>query len=652
MRLINTTTLEMVEKFSDIPPYAILSHTWGSEEVTLKDYQLLRDSGAPIREQLKAGYVKIWRLCERAVEDGLQFAWIDTCCIDKTSSAELSEAINSMFKWYKDSAVCYAYLADVEPLSTIPAYELESDGWSEGRRRQLSASRWFTRGWTLQELIAPVNVEFLAQDWSEMGTKRSLIGALSKITGIRRRILESSNHVYGASAAERMSWAAERTTTREEDAAYCLFGIFGVNLPLLYGEGWRAFSRLQHEIFRTTEDYTLFAWSWCQDGPQSRESLRTGSVLALRPAAFSTLQLRIPAYIGNVLHLVEGPAAPTPEDCEKSFVQFASPNLRPVPWLEPHPLLKRLAKRQEDLSSTPRLTSRGLLVTMLACEVREDLLFADGEVSVIAWPFADILTQKQGSYASKLERHHAGIVLRIRRINQYSSQKHKLASVLRYAAGTGEPVSARRINGHALTHISPKDVPEFMPITMFLEMGDNLGPPSANLSLPGTRFKSVVVLNGNISLGLIEPPFDGQGSSQRHWWSKTAVYVHQNDDQSKAIQPQMRRGIIVVVHVSVKEFGLSYAKEHTPQSYENIRIPKHLRGIIAEISRYHYEAKELPDRAALVASDGGIWRMALKRRFNDLGEDELRLTISHESAPERQNSEGKLSAGGELPASR
>ncbi|KAK4159888.1 heterokaryon incompatibility protein-domain-containing protein [Cladorrhinum sp. PSN259] len=291
MRLLRTDTLELVEFQGRVPPYVILSHTWGPEEVSFQDLSLLGKSAL----KKKAGYDKIVGCCARAVEDGYQYVWIDTCCIDKTSSAELSEAINSMYRWYQEAHICYAYMADVTLDTPPPSDAASMTTWSStsGRstptpKRDLASphsdtrkipirsipsllrdydklprtfenSRWFTRGWTLQELIAPPLVEFYSHDWQEIGTKYSLRHVISKVTGIDIRVLEGADpstcHV-----AERMSWAANRQTTRVEDAAYCLLGIFKVHMPLIYGEGQRAFYRLQKEIMKTTEDYTMLAW--------------------------------------------------------------------------------------------------------------------------------------------------------------------------------------------------------------------------------------------------------------------------------------------------------------------------------------------------------------------------------------------------------
>ena len=166
MRLLNSTSLELSEFYdTEIPPYAILSHTWGTGEVTLQDIQ--RPD-----VQSKAGFSKIMGCCNQAKLDGIEWVWIDTCCIDKTSSAELSEAINSMYAWYKDSEVCYAFLADVPPLDPF----FPTDAFEK--------ARWFKRGWCLQELIAPRKIEFYAADWTEIGTRWSLHSQIERITGI------------------------------------------------------------------------------------------------------------------------------------------------------------------------------------------------------------------------------------------------------------------------------------------------------------------------------------------------------------------------------------------------------------------------------------------------------------------------------------
>ncbi|CRK20582.1 hypothetical protein BN1723_000395 [Verticillium longisporum] len=181
---------------------------------------------------------------------GHDHLWIDTCCIDKTSSAELSEAINSMFHRYEQAAVCYVYLADVRAGGRPSAAPLA----------EIGASEWFRRGWTLQELLAPKTVEFYDADWLFVGTRTSLQRTISEASSIPGRFLSGESHIRSASVAQRMAWAATRQTTRLEDQAYSLMGLFDVNMPLLYGEGKKAFLRLQQEIMKNSADQSLFAW--------------------------------------------------------------------------------------------------------------------------------------------------------------------------------------------------------------------------------------------------------------------------------------------------------------------------------------------------------------------------------------------------------
>ncbi|RYO97842.1 hypothetical protein DL765_011053 [Monosporascus sp. GIB2] len=244
MRLLNTRTWEMTEFISDedIPAYIILSHTWGEGEVSLQQWE--QHSADIIQSK---GYQKIRQFGERAALDGWDWVWVDTCCIDKKSSAELTEAINSMFQWYTKAVECYVYLSDVTSLD------------KEHMTQQLRESRWFTRGWTLQELIAPRFVEFFNKDWRSIGSKKQLCDLLSSITGIDEHILKGGS-LSDISIARKMSWASHRKTSRTEDVAYCLLGIFDVNLPLIYGEGRKAFRRLQEAIMSTTPDQSLFAW--------------------------------------------------------------------------------------------------------------------------------------------------------------------------------------------------------------------------------------------------------------------------------------------------------------------------------------------------------------------------------------------------------
>jgi heterokaryon incompatibility protein (HET) len=250
-----------------IPHYAILSHTWRAdgEEVTYEN--ITNNTG-----EKKAGYEKI-RFCGRQAEhDGLQYFWIDTCCIDKSSSSELSEAINSMYRYYENAARCYAYLADVPDGTDIRTED-----------SAFRASRWFTRGWTLQELIAPSALEFYTANWARCGTKSSEAALIFEITGIPVKVLRDHvQNMRNTSVAQRMSWAANRRTTRVEDMAYCLLGIMEVHMGIQYGEAQHSFVRLQEEIIKNTTDHSLFAWT----GPKT-DSIISGGVLATSPADFA-----------------------------------------------------------------------------------------------------------------------------------------------------------------------------------------------------------------------------------------------------------------------------------------------------------------------------------------------------------------------------
>ena len=163
-------------------------------------------------------------------------------CIDKTSSAELSEAINSLYAWYEQSRECYVFLDDVNTYN------------------EFRDSRWFTRGWTLQELLAPSSVLFYSGDGPFLGSRSDLAMKIAKATGIQSHYILKEQTLTQASVAQRMCWASARQTTRLEDIAYSLLGIFQVNMPLLYGEGSKAFIRLQLAIIETSDDDSVFAW--------------------------------------------------------------------------------------------------------------------------------------------------------------------------------------------------------------------------------------------------------------------------------------------------------------------------------------------------------------------------------------------------------
>lgn len=245
MRLLHTKTFRSQEfLLNRATKYAILSPTWEEgeeeeeeEEVTFQDME----NGAARKMK---GYTKLKKSCRRARDDGYTWIWIDTCCIDRKSSAELTESISAIFEYYSMSAVCYAYLADIK-----------------NPDESLQKSRWFTRGWTLQELLPPRVVIFFDRSWKEVGEKQANYGRICSSTGIPEEVVKGFS-VEICNIAQRRAWASQRQTTREEDIAYCLLGIFDVQMSLIYGEGVeKAFLRLQEEILRRNSDHTLFVWT-------------------------------------------------------------------------------------------------------------------------------------------------------------------------------------------------------------------------------------------------------------------------------------------------------------------------------------------------------------------------------------------------------
>lgn len=250
MRMLSSTNSRVRFRTFNSPKavvgdYAVLSHVWNGIEQSYPGIARLERAGAAVNDP---------RLCFK-VRECLRLAqvyhcpwiWMDAPCIDKRSSAEISESIRSMFKWYSQSSVCFAYLADV-PSNSGPI-----DAPDSAFRR----SKYFLRGWTLQELIAPRRVVFLAKDWTVLGEKRELAGLLEEITGIDADVLTFRHCLSDISVARRLSWASRRETGRPEDMAYCLMGLFDIHMPVLYGEGGAAFERLQEAILQKICDHTL-----------------------------------------------------------------------------------------------------------------------------------------------------------------------------------------------------------------------------------------------------------------------------------------------------------------------------------------------------------------------------------------------------------
>ncbi|ERS98508.1 hypothetical protein HMPREF1624_05292 [Sporothrix schenckii ATCC 58251] len=282
MKLLDCLTKQVVDFVQNVPRYAILSHTWEAGELTFAVVSHAKETlrkGKSCAVTRRQGWLKVNWACEQALKDNIYYLWVDTVCIDKTSSAELSEAINSMYAYYRKAAVCYVYLYDVcrgVSLLSTPGH----GACSSDRVVPFDKSRWFLRGWTLQELIAPQNMVFFDHHWNEITTKTNALALLAHVTGIDEFVLGGGN-LRLVSIARIMSWAARRTTTRQEDMAYSLLGLFGISMPMLYGEGSEAFLRLQKLLIETYNDQTVFAWEFPPDN-----KLEWDGVLAPSPHVF------------------------------------------------------------------------------------------------------------------------------------------------------------------------------------------------------------------------------------------------------------------------------------------------------------------------------------------------------------------------------
>lgn len=262
MRAIDTTSFEFHHERGGLKfrkeGYAILSHRWlDDNEILYHQYEQHVDKLKSDSKDLSPQLDKIRGACRIARSQGIKWMWIDSCCINKLDPSELTDSINSMFLWYHHSLLCVTFLHDVElnpdHLPTDPRIFDSSD--------KNGPAGWFSRGWTLQELLAPRMMEFYDNNWTLMGTKADLQSSLSKLTGIDETYLAGTDDFRNACVATKMSWMAKRTTTLEEDLAYSMISIFGVNMPAMYGEGPRAFTRLQQLIMSSPSmDESLFAW--------------------------------------------------------------------------------------------------------------------------------------------------------------------------------------------------------------------------------------------------------------------------------------------------------------------------------------------------------------------------------------------------------
>ncbi|KAI1266493.1 HET-domain-containing protein [Xylariaceae sp. FL1019] len=272
MRVINTSTFTITTDNHSLfvdRGYAILSHRWTGAEI---EYQGFPHHIAALRSNLDSldllkpiGLNKIRDACRIARRKNIRWMWIDTCCIDKSNAVEYNESINSMYRWYACATICITYLSDVKMDPNSQGVDIFRS--SEHKDRP-STSTWFSRGWTLQELLAPVDMEFYDTDWELIGTRKSLAAPLEEITQIKRDYFTGASDCQEASIAAKISWMAGRVTEKPEDVAYSMLGLLGINMVPSYGEGAeRAFLRLQYALLSESTDETLFAWKMPTGGP-------------------------------------------------------------------------------------------------------------------------------------------------------------------------------------------------------------------------------------------------------------------------------------------------------------------------------------------------------------------------------------------------
>ncbi len=291
-RLLDVNTFGIVlsedfeDKYDKKVPYAIVSHRWTKFERKFRHFQdPFSDTTAEISERLldptsidydeHPGYAKIAKACQLARDDDIPYVWLDTCCINKfprdedpePDENETAQAISSMFRWYEEAVVCYAFLHDVSKDEHLyrPGSSKEIKKSSAAYRCRIGAfgkSEWFERGWTLQELLAPRRLEFYDHYWKPLGTKKSKWSSISEVTGIQGEYIRQKKPLSEACIAVKMSWGASRDTGRKEDMAYCMLGIFGVSMEVRYGaaEEENAFMRLQETLVQTFPDESIFAW--------------------------------------------------------------------------------------------------------------------------------------------------------------------------------------------------------------------------------------------------------------------------------------------------------------------------------------------------------------------------------------------------------
>lgn len=244
MRFLHTKTFVLHDFTGPPSSYAVFFHAHGSDDIGFEDFS------KPQMLLCKDGFHRLWQACSRARNHGSEWLWSDAVCIDRGSSTALTEAFNSLARIYQHCIFSIIYLED------LPC----SDCVGGGLEKRLAKCAWLRNVWVLPQLIFPKHSFIYDRDWAEIGTKASLARQLSLVTSIEQSVLINPAALGEYSVAKRMSWASHLEASRPEDRSFALLGILGVHMPIVYGEGQKAFIRLQEEILRDTNDYSLFAW--------------------------------------------------------------------------------------------------------------------------------------------------------------------------------------------------------------------------------------------------------------------------------------------------------------------------------------------------------------------------------------------------------
>ncbi|KAI9667896.1 MAG: hypothetical protein M1821_000716 [Bathelium mastoideum] len=385
MRLLNIRKREFEDKEGSdldtaLQKCAIISHRWGDNETNFQNLQeILQLQESPNSTESifddpesykfskeEEGLFKIAVACKKASEYGfrgedgrgtrqtqamLEYIWMDTCCIDKTNSDEEDRAINSMFRWYRDAKVCFAYLSDVSQEES--EYQDEQKDL-KGKRIQrrincFKESDWFSRGWTLQELLAPRVLYFFDHKWRFIDAKKTRSADIQSRTKIEAKYINGD--FSDACTAVKMSWLSSRETTLKEDMAYCMVGIFGVYMHVQKAEGEHAFLRLQEELIKQkAADESLFAWR--------NELVTSCGLLAPWPTCFKkserlTIHSRRLEASGEELTVMTGPIDGFPEAALQCLGQ------RPGQWKYLKELAKKMTggliwqEKKENFARTP-----------------------------------------------------------------------------------------------------------------------------------------------------------------------------------------------------------------------------------------------------------------------------------------------------------